>query len=65
MSNYACGVKTDDTVVCWGHNESGGATPSEGAFQSVSTGGAHTCGVRTGGRVVCWGSNEYGQAAPP
>ena len=68
---HTCGVRTDGTVECWGHDGSGRATPLPGEFASVSAGGFHTRGVRPGGSVECWGSNEdlfgnkVGQATPP
>ena len=61
---HTCGVKTDDTVACWGRNNAGQSTPPEGEFASVSAGGSHTCGVKTGGAVACWGSNSEGQSTP-
>ena len=62
---YTCGIRTDDTVECWGWNESGQATPLAGRFVSVSAGYAHTCGMRVDYTIQCWGWNEYGQATPP
>lgn len=62
---HICGVKADGSVVCWGTNNSGQATPPEGEFASVSAGSWHSCGVKTDGSVSCWGSDSVGQAAPP
>ena len=62
---YACGVKTDGAVACWGDDRSGGATPPEGRFESVDAGRGYTCGVKTDGSVACWGKNNYGQSTPP
>ena len=61
---HTCGVMVDGSVVCWGYDGFGQATPPEGEFASVSAGDDHTCGVRTDGSVACWGDNEYGQATP-
>ena len=63
--NHTCGVRSNDSVACWGSGLNGQATPPEGSFDSVSAGEAHTCGVRSNGSVACWGSDEYGQATPP
>ena len=73
---HTCGVKRDGSVECWGGNEgyngwfTGQATPPDGEFASVSTGGFHTCGVKRDGSVECWGSNsdpngDVGQTEPP
>ena len=56
--SHACGVRSDDRVVCWGWSGTDGAAPpgpSTEAFESVSAGYAFTCGVRADHRVVCWG----------
>jgi len=58
-------VTTSGTVVCWGDNENGQASPPAGTFSQVSAGGFHSCGVTTSGAVECWGNNEEGQASPP
>jgi alpha-tubulin suppressor-like RCC1 family protein len=59
---YTCGVRTDETVVCWGENQFGQSSPPAGMFKSVSAGSDHTCGVRANETVVCWGDNRYGQS---
>ena len=48
---HTCEVKSDGTVVCWGNDEWGQATPPPGEFASVSAGRLHTCGVRTSREV--------------
>ncbi len=45
-------MRSDGSVVCWGNDENGQATPPEGSFDSVSVGEAHTCGVRSDGSVA-------------
>ncbi|MDE2780686.1 MAG: RCC1 domain-containing protein [Chloroflexota bacterium] len=54
--DYACGVRTDGSVACWGINSYGKASPPAGEFSSVSAGNSHTCGVMTGGSLACWGT---------
>ena len=62
---HTCGVDAGGSVVCWGDNGDGEATPPAGLFISVSAGGRHTCGLDAGGLVVCWGDNDDGQSTPP
>ena len=55
--NHVCGLHFDGTVVCWGGNESGEASPPEGeVFAEISAGSSHTCGLGPDGVGVCWGS---------
>ncbi|HEY0737775.1 MAG TPA: S8 family serine peptidase [Herpetosiphonaceae bacterium] len=63
--DHTCGVRTDQTVVCWGANGARQATRPSGTFTQVSAGRSHTCGVRLDQTVVCWGDNNSGQSSPP
>jgi hypothetical protein len=62
---HSCAIKIDGTIVCWGLNNEGQATPPSGTFSSVSAGGLHSCAVRIDGTVACWGKNFDGQSTPP
>lgn len=62
---HTCGVRSDNTVTCWGSNDHGQATPPEGHFLQVSGGKWHTCGLRTDNTITCWGSDSDGQSTPP
>lgn len=62
---HSCAVKTDGSLVCWGDNASGKATPPAGSFVQVSAGDAFTCGLKSDQTLVCWGSNDTGAASPP
>ena len=55
---HTCAVKTDSSIVCWGRNDHGQATPPAGDFQQVSAGGQHSCGLKINGNIACWGSNH-------
>ena len=58
---YTCGIKLDNTLLCWGvMNDILLETP-DGELQMISTGGHHACGLRTDSQLVCW--NESGAPA--
>lgn len=72
--NASCAVKTDGTVWCWGHNNSGqlgnGNTTNQTRPVQVSglTGAIHVeaheeyaCALKSNGTVWCWGINNVGQ----
>jgi hypothetical protein len=66
---FACGLKTDGIIVCWGDNSAGQATPPTGRFVSLSADGLlqglSACAVRADGTIACWGDNPEGQWTPP
>ena len=63
---HTCGLRSDDSAVCWGDNVYGRTTlPSDEKFISISAGGEHTCGLRSDGAAVCWGNNKHGGASAP
>ena len=64
-TSFACGLKTDGTVACWGDNSAGEATPPAGAFASVSVGAYFACGLRTDSTIACWGNNSVSDARTP
>jgi len=46
---YACGLKTDGTIACWGGNYYGRVHAAYGHLLLVSAGYNFTCGVKTDG----------------
>lgn len=60
---YTCGVKTDNTIACWGANTYG--PPATGTFSSVTVGYLYTCGVKTDGTIACWNSDAIELLPPP
>ena len=64
---FTCGLKTDNTAVCWGYDwdRTVSTTPSD-EFSQISAGSFHACGVRKAdSKVVCWGNDEHGQREAP
>ena len=53
--DFACGLRTDHTIRCWGANEYDQSEPPEGEFTAVAAGTWHACGIRKDSGVVCWG----------
>ena len=62
---HSCGIRTDDTVTCWGYNGYGPADAPAGSFKTVSAGDQHSCGIRTDDTITCWGRNASGGADAP
>jgi alpha-tubulin suppressor-like RCC1 family protein len=71
-----CGIKTGNTLWCWGYNHDGqlgdGNTasqdlpaqvtkPGPAGWASVAAGGFHGCGIRKDTSLWCWGQNSLGQ----
>jgi hypothetical protein len=65
-TDFACAVRTDGTLACWGDDSIKQAVPS-GQFTAVGTAGYEpdnrsvyirvACGLRTNGDVTCWGDS--------
>ena len=62
---HSCGLRTDDTIACWGYNDEGQADAPSGTFKAITTGWWHSCGLRTDDTIACWGPNDHGQADAP
>jgi hypothetical protein len=74
---HTCALLADQSVSCWGNNDSGqlgvlpGVTASSAKplhvdllgkkAKSIASGGKHTCVITTDASVLCWGSNDKGQ----
>ena len=56
---HTCGIRADDSVICWGGSHNSQATSPGGEFTAISAGEQHTCGLRPDGQVVCWGKINY------
>lgn len=75
-SSYACGLRADGRVLCWGVGASGQlgdglALPVPRApvevplieVRQLAAGAHHACALLAHGEVFCWGSNAQGQLA--
>ena len=73
--NFACAVRSDGSLWCWGRGEIGqlgeGQTQHRGTpvpvvgmqtgVSGVSVGEGHACATKTDGSLWCWGYNPFGQ----
>lgn len=62
---FACGLRTNGSVECWGENSVGQSRPPAGAFRTISAGDRHACGIRADFTLACWGMGSYGLTAVP
>lgn len=51
--HYACGVRSDGTIDCWGSGNDWEPIPN-GSFRSVDTGISDICGIRQDDSITCW-----------
>jgi alpha-tubulin suppressor-like RCC1 family protein len=71
---WACALRADGTVRCWGANGHGELGDGTTTFQptpvavsglsnavAITAGAGHTCALRADGTVGCWGLNNEGQ----
>ncbi len=60
-------LENDGTVVAFGDNSSGEATPPGGlsSVAAVAAGDGWSLALKDDGTVVAWGDNSYGEATPP
>lgn len=77
-TNFACALKSDGTIWCWGYNVHGQLgdgtrdlrdvpvqVTGGHTFVALSTGDDHTCAVTTAGALLCWGYNYSSQLGAP
>ena len=63
--DHSCGIRTDNTITCWGRNQWGQTNTPAGSFKAVSAGGYHICALRTDNTITCWGHPNHGRANAP
>jgi alpha-tubulin suppressor-like RCC1 family protein len=71
--SHTCGIRTDGSLWCWGHNGSGQvgvdgqgaydvpARVDDGPWRMVATGFSTSCGVTEDDELFCWGDDGLGQ----
>ena len=56
-AHYCALHMTTGSILCWGANEHGQASPpATGRYTDIVSGETHSCALRSDGAVVCWGS---------
>ncbi len=66
-AGHSLALRTDGTVVGWGDNSDGQASPPAGLSNvvAIAVGDSHSLALKTDGTVVGWGSDSSGQRSPP
>ncbi len=60
-AHYCALHRTTGSILCWGANEHGQASPPRtGRYTEIVSGETHSCALRSDGVVVCWGSIVVG-----
>jgi len=59
-----CGLRADDTAVCWGWFDDALDAPPD-ALLDVGAGAYFACGRRLDTTLTCWGQDHNGAATPP
>ena len=64
-SYHSCAIKSDQTITCWGYDNSGQADAPDGQYAAITGGLGHSCGVKVDQTIACWGIDDEGQASAP
>lgn len=66
-SEFSLALRSDGSVVGWGYNYHGQATPPQGLTNVIATsaGREHGLALTSDGTVIGWGANYSGAATPP
>jgi alpha-tubulin suppressor-like RCC1 family protein len=62
-AHYACAIREDGGLACWGVMNDQQIDPPVGTFAAVSVGADLACGLRADGELACWGGPA--PASPP
>ena len=63
--SHSCGLRTDNTITCWGNNDFEQAEPPAGTFHTVSAGTHHSCGLRTDDTIAAGATTTTGKPSRP
>jgi alpha-tubulin suppressor-like RCC1 family protein len=65
--SHSLALKSHGTVVGWGRDNAGQATPPDGLNRvvAIAAGAYHSLALKSDGTVVGWGATDYGKATPP
>jgi len=57
--DFACGIRMNGQLECWGDGSNSKTNPPGGSFTSLSTGNGFACAVANNGALECWGETEF------
>ena len=58
-------LRTDNTITCWGNNDSGQADAPDGQYTAITASSIHSCALRTDNTITCWGAKGLERANAP
>ena len=62
--SHTCAIRADQTINCWGSNETGQTDAPDGQFTAIAAGTFHSCAIGIDGTITCWGGNLDGLTDP-
>ncbi|MBU0552644.1 right-handed parallel beta-helix repeat-containing protein [Myxococcota bacterium] len=55
---FACALRHDETIECWGDAPQLEPLPPPGRFEQIASGEAHLCALDAAGQALCWGASS-------
>lgn len=62
---FACGLRLDGTLTCWGKGNAGELAAPSGTFVDTKANAVSACARRSDGTLACWGSFGEGKEPVP
>lgn len=63
--DYFCGIKTDDTLSCWGSQPPVNNNPPAWTYRELAIGQFGSCAVKISDNLIyCWGDNTFNELYP-